>query len=77
MGLALAYGFEQKEAAELLADPKVIKEVEQKAKWAHEVGVNSVPFFVFNNDFVLSGAQPETVFDDALHRAASKEPMSQ
>ncbi len=71
--LALAHGFEREEIAQFLADPKVMKEVEKKAKWAAEVGVTSVPFFVFNNAFVLSGAQSETVFDDALLKALSEQ----
>jgi len=71
--LALEHGFEREEAAALLVDPKVIKEVEHKAKWAAEAGVASVPFFVFNNAFVLSGAQSETAFDDALLKASSEQ----
>ncbi|VAW15344.1 2-hydroxychromene-2-carboxylate isomerase/DsbA-like thioredoxin domain [hydrothermal vent metagenome] len=74
--LALAHGFERKEAAELLHSSEAITKVEQKAKWAAEMGVSGVPFFVFNNSFALSGAQPETVFDDALQKASLREPIS-
>ena len=75
--LAVAHGFDAKEAAALLVDPMVIAGIEQKAKWAPEAGITEVPFFIFNNSFVLSGAQPETVFDDALQKASLKEPTNE
>jgi predicted DsbA family dithiol-disulfide isomerase len=66
--LGVAHGFSDVEVCELVQNPEVIKEVEQKAKWAPEAGITGVPFFVFNNTFVLSGAQPEAVFDAALKK---------
>lgn len=33
------------------------------------MGVQGVPFFVFDRKFAVSGAQPEEVFHDALQKA--------
>lgn len=35
---------------------------------ARQIGLTGVPFFVFNNAFAVSGAQPVEVFADALHK---------
>ncbi len=66
--LGVEHGFGEEEVLELAQDPEVIKEIEQKAKWAPEAGITGVPFFVFDNSFVLSGAQPDAVFDAALKK---------
>ncbi len=74
--LALEHGFTGKEAAELLADREAEKTVEKNAGWAPRAGVTGVPFFVFNNSFSLSGAQPQAVFDAALTRALSMQQVA-
>ncbi|MFY0576894.1 hypothetical protein F0U62_25400 [Cystobacter fuscus] len=38
---------------------------------AHQRGIRGVPFFVFNERFAVSGAQPESVFREAIQRAAT------
>ncbi|MCF6302728.1 MAG: DsbA family oxidoreductase [Devosiaceae bacterium] len=71
--LGVAHGFSAQEAAKLLADEEAIKTIEANAKWAPQSGITGVPYFIFNNNFSLSGAQPETVFDAALDKALSME----
>jgi len=34
-----------------------------------EMGITGVPFFVFNNKVMLSGAQPVEVIIDAINKA--------
>ncbi len=74
--IGAAHGFNAKEVAELVNSPEVIKAVEAKARWAPEAGITGVPFFVFNNEFILSGAQPEAVFDAALKKILSGQPRA-
>ncbi|MGB1585537.1 MAG: DsbA family oxidoreductase [Thermoplasmatota archaeon] len=37
---------------------------------AHRMGISGVPFWVFNQQFALSGAQPVAVFEEALRKAS-------
>lgn len=71
--IALAHGFKAQEIANLLADEQAISEVEKGARWAPQAGITGVPYFIFNNKFALSGAQPLSVFQEALIRALSME----
>jgi predicted DsbA family dithiol-disulfide isomerase len=41
---------------------------------AHSLGANGVPFFVLNNRFAVSGAQPVATFVEALAQAGSQTP---
>src|SRR5690606_10429472 len=36
---------------------------------AREIGVNGVPFFVFNRQYAISGAQPPEVFLESLEKS--------
>lgn len=40
---------------------------------ARTMGISGVPFFVFNNQFAISGAQPVQVFINALQKASAME----
>jgi predicted DsbA family dithiol-disulfide isomerase len=71
--IALAHGFEAQEITDILTDAKAIAEVEKGARWAPQAGITGVPYFIFNNKFALSGAQPLSVFEEALKRALSME----
>ncbi len=67
--IALAHGFEAQEVFDVLSDEQAIAEVEKGARWAPQAGITGVPYFIFNNKFALSGAQPLSVFEEALQRA--------
>ncbi|HHB82725.1 MAG TPA: DsbA family oxidoreductase [Devosia sp.] len=69
--IAMEHGFDEAEALALLGDDAAIKEVEKNARWAPQAGIKGVPYFIFNNKFALSGAQPESVFEAALEKALS------
>lgn len=71
--IALAHGYSGSEIAALLADETAIASVEKNARWAPQAGIKGVPYFIFNNKFSLSGAQPESVFEAALQKALSME----
>ncbi len=36
---------------------------------ANRLGISGVPFFIFNQEFAVSGAQTVEVFEQALERA--------
>ena len=47
-------------------------EVEQDIYEAQQIGVPGVPFFVFDNKFGISGAQPQGLFEETIEKAASE-----
>jgi predicted DsbA family dithiol-disulfide isomerase len=67
--LAVAHGFERDDAYALMNDPKELAITEELAIAAAQQGISGVPFFIFNNQFAMSGAQPEAVFAQALAQA--------
>ena len=71
--LALQHGFDPREVSQFLADGEAVKIIERNAQWAPQNGIKGVPYFIFNNKFSLSGAQPESVFAAALEKALSME----
>jgi predicted DsbA family dithiol-disulfide isomerase len=45
------------------------KEVQSDSLEAQKIGVRGVPFFVIDNKYAISGAQPSSVFLEALEKA--------
>jgi len=66
--LASDIGLNQKQVKEVLSEKKFTDEVVQDIERAHKIGVQGVPFFLVNNKYGLSGAQPVEVFVEALTR---------
>ena len=52
-----------------LADERYLPAVRADIQQAQELGVNGVPFFVFDMRLGLSGAQPASTFTQALDQA--------
>lgn len=48
-------------------------EVKQDQHKAQDLGINGVPFFVFNNKYGVSGAQPTEVFTEVLEKVYEEE----
>ena len=57
------------EIKELINSDIFTKEVIQDQQQAKELGVTGVPFFVFDNKYAVSGAQPTDVFLKTLEKA--------
>ena len=56
-------GLEESEVREVLeSDDLFLKEVQSDIKEAGEIGVQGVPFFVFDRKYAISGAQPVESF---------------
>ncbi|HEY4201739.1 MAG TPA: DsbA family oxidoreductase [Devosiaceae bacterium] len=67
-GIAAKHGFDYDEAVRLINDPKELAITEELATQAAQQGISGVPFFIFNDQFAMSGAQPEAVFGQALQQ---------
>jgi predicted DsbA family dithiol-disulfide isomerase len=70
--LAAAHGFAEDEAIGLFNDPEHLAITEELALAAAQQGISGVPFFIFNNKYALSGAQPEAVFEQALRQVSEE-----
>ena len=62
-------GLERKEAEAALADESLRRAVAEEEDKARAMGVNGVPFFIFNKRLAVEGAQPPEVLLDAMLEA--------
>jgi predicted DsbA family dithiol-disulfide isomerase len=67
--LAKEVGIEEARVKEVLASNEFEKEVKLDIQRAQQVGVTGVPFFVFNDKYAVSGAQPSNVFLETLQKS--------
>lgn len=67
--LAEEVGLDRKEAERVLAEGSYAAEVREDEAEAGKLGIQGVPFFVFDRKFAVSGAQQEEVFLSALQQA--------
>ncbi|GBG04113.1 DsbA family oxidoreductase [Lactobacillus rodentium] len=73
---AVEAGLDQAEVTELLDSDKYENEVRLDEIEAHQSGVQGAPFFVINNKYAISGAQPYEVFLEALKKVQAEEAAS-
>jgi predicted DsbA family dithiol-disulfide isomerase len=67
--IAAAAGLDRARAEQCLADPQSRQAVEQEDQRARAIGVEGVPFFIFNGKFAVSGAQGPQALLDAMRQA--------
>jgi predicted DsbA family dithiol-disulfide isomerase len=67
--IATRHGFTRDEALAVLADADALAVTHDIAMAAARQGIRGVPFFIIDNRFVVSGCQPDEVFDRMLTRA--------
>jgi predicted DsbA family dithiol-disulfide isomerase len=67
--LALAEGLPEGRVAEVLASTEFADAVEADQRQAASYGATGVPFFVVDNKYGISGAQPTELFAQALDQA--------
>lgn len=65
-------GLDTEEALEVLKGNQYKENVEQDIFEAQQLGVRGVPFFVFDNKYGISGAQPQPLFEQTIQKAASE-----
>jgi protein disulfide-isomerase len=66
--IGIAVGLEAEAVAQVLHSDDYSKEVKQDIQEANTIGVQGVPFFVFDNKYAISGAQPATAFLQTLEK---------
>lgn len=71
--IAIGYGFSRDEALAAISDPAALAATHELAVSAAQQGIQGVPFFVFDQRFALSGAQPDAMFDRAFALALDPE----
>lgn len=62
-------GIAAEDTRTMLASEEFTADVDRDIAEAREVGVQGVPFFVFDRRYAVSGAQPQEVFAKALNAA--------
>jgi predicted DsbA family dithiol-disulfide isomerase len=67
--LAAEVGLDAEETTKMLATDAYTADVRADEQEAQELGIRGVPFFVIDQKYAVSGAQPVTVFISALERA--------
>lgn len=69
VGFARAAGFDGDAAAAMLAGDAYVERVQADQEIARALGCQGVPFFVLDERFGVTGAQPAEVFASALQQA--------
>lgn len=67
--LGKAIGLTETEINEALSSDFYAYQVKQDIQEAAQIGVNGVPFFVFDRKYAVSGAQPSHVFLEVLQKS--------
>jgi len=67
--IAVEFGFTREEALRDINDAIELAISHKLAVDAAQQGIQGVPFFIFDNRFAISGAQPEEVFERAFKKA--------
>jgi len=74
--IANGIGLNKEEAIRFLNSDKYKNEVREDEVLARKYGITSVPTFIFNDKFKVTGAQPEDVFLLALNKVIEEETTS-
>ena len=69
VALGTEIGLEAAEVRKVLDSTDFSDAVKADINEAAEIGINGVPFFVFNRKYAVSGAQASTVFEDVLQKS--------
>ncbi|MCC8410102.1 DsbA family oxidoreductase [Mucilaginibacter sp. UR6-1] len=67
------HGLDADEVRRALNEDAYKQDVEEDIYHARQIGVQGVPFFVFNNKYAVSGAQPTELFKQVLDKVKSEE----
>lgn len=72
ISIAAAAGLDRAESERCLQDPLSRQAVEQEDQRARAIGVQGVPFFIFDGKLAVSGAQGADALLDAMHQAEAR-----
>jgi len=73
--LAERGGVNREDGESCLRNEEMRSEIEKQDRHARSLGVEGVPFFIFNQKLAVSGAQPPDVLVRAMTQAESEEPV--
>ncbi|MDQ0484736.1 DsbA family oxidoreductase [Guptibacillus hwajinpoensis] len=62
-------GFDGEDIKRMLSSEEYTKEVRNDESMGSQLGIQGVPFFVFDGKYAVSGAQPSEMFEKALVKA--------
>ncbi|WP_010098226.1 DsbA family oxidoreductase [Ornithinibacillus scapharcae] len=71
--LSLEVGLNEEDVEELLGTNRYANRVRDDQELARQIGIQGVPFFVFNEKYAVSGAQPKEVFMEVLTKVWDEE----
>jgi predicted DsbA family dithiol-disulfide isomerase len=66
--IGVTIGLDEKNVKEMLDSDAFAQQVRNDQQQAQSLGIRGVPFFVLNNKYGISGAQPSDTFLDALQQ---------
>lgn len=66
------FGWNREKTEGILVNEEITYHVTQEIKHFQNLGVSGVPFFILNNKYGISGAQPTSVFLDTLYKVANE-----
>ena len=66
--VAIEAGLDPEAVDEAIATRRFRPVVEESTREAHAMGINAVPAFVLQEQYLLMGAQPHEVFEEAIAR---------
>lgn len=72
IAIAAAAGLDRAKAEQCLADPLSRQEVSEEDQRARAIGVEGVPFFIFNGKLAVSGAQGPDALLNAMNQTENK-----
>ena len=67
--IVVSVGLDSEAALKVLNSQHYSAEVEQDIATAQQIGIRGVPFFVFNKKTALSGAQPDSAFEEVIQQS--------
>jgi predicted DsbA family dithiol-disulfide isomerase len=70
--LAIGVGLSNEEAQKVLNGDLYSRDVRQDEEMAMKLGITGVPFFVVNQQYALSGAQPAEAFKEVLEKVSKR-----
>ena len=71
--IAIELGLDKLEVEDVLKNKKFAEDVRNDEYEASRLGIHAVPFFVINEKYSISGAQPPEVFEQAIEKALKEE----
>lgn len=71
--IAVSIGLDKDEATTILNNDNFSKDVRADEKKAQQIGIQGVPFFLFNQKYAISGAQQPEAFLKTLQKVSAEE----